>query len=402
MSAISLSRPFASDVAAASNVTVTVARTLEQVEALRPAWTNLPNTDIDSDIDYFMTVVRHAKQVVGPHVVHIRRDDGADLMAIARLENLPVAFRFGYHAFGSVTLRAIVVTFGGILGAKSPQDEALVLRHLMSALDSGEAGLLLMRNVDAESTLHAASVAAVGWARRTHAQPSSPRWIASIPDSLERFLDTRSSKTRQTLRRHDRQLATHYGDRLRLRRWDRPEDIGDICRHIESVAAKTYQRGLGVGFLNDPMQIALIDLGLKRGWHRTWMLFLDERPISFWTGFGYAGTFAIGTPGFDPEYTADSVGRFTMMRMIEDLCADPEIRQLDFGHGDAEYKSAFGRRAMMETDVLLAARRPWPMMVLFAVSALSFANSQARRFVENSQWGRRLKTAWRRRLARGG
>lgn len=400
MSAISLSRPFVDDLAAASNVTVTVARTLDQVEALRAVWNSLPVTDIDSDIDYFMTVVRHATQVVSPYVVHIRRDDGADLMAVARLENLPVAFRFGYHVFGSATLRAIVVTFGGVLGAKSRNDEALVLKCLMSALDSGEASLLLMRNVDARSTLHAATAAAAGWARRTHAQPSSPRWISSIPDSLERFLETRSAKTRQTLRRHDRQLVAKYGDRLRLHVWDRPEHIGDICRTIESVAAKTYQRGLGVGFTGDPMQVALIELGLKQGWHRTWMLFLDERPIAFWTGFAYAGTFAIGTPGFDPEYTGDSVGRFTMMRMVEDLCADPEISQLDFGHGDAEYKSAFGRQAMIETDELLAARRPWPMLVVFAVSALSFANGQARRFVENSQWGRRLKTAWRQRLAK--
>lgn len=398
MSAVSLSSQTGT-IAGREDV-ATVATTLEQVEALRPVWNSLPVVDVDSDIDYFMTVVKHAAQVVRPHVVHIRRDDGSSLIAVARLENLPVAFRFGYRILGRATLRAVVVTFDGILGARNRQDEALAMKHLTHAFKSGEADLLLMRNVDLESTLYREATASGGVMRRAHAQPTAPRWIACMADSLERFLETRSMKTRETLRRHDRRLNDKFGSRLQLQRWTDPQDMPRICRDMETVAAKSYQRGLGVGYLGDPMQRGLIELGLKRGWHRTWMLAIDDRPVAFWTGLAYAGTFFAGTPGFDPEYGKYSVGRLTMLRMIEDLCADPDIKCLDFGHGDAEYKSAYAQCIRMESDVMLAARRPWPMLVVLAVSALALVNKQARRFAENTELGRRLKAGWRNGRAR--
>jgi hypothetical protein len=199
MTAIMESRRFVADHSAVVEEKVTTATTLEEVEALRDVWNSLHVDDIDSDIDYYMTVVRHADQVIRPHVVHIRQDGGADLLAVARLENLPVPFRFGYRRLGSATLRAIVVTFGGILGARNKYEEEIVLRHLMKDLDKGVADLILMRNVDVDSTLYTTALAATGWAQRAHAQPVSRRWMAVIPDSMTRFLETRSAKTRKPI-----------------------------------------------------------------------------------------------------------------------------------------------------------------------------------------------------------
>lgn len=394
---------FAGDTAtrAAPAASITVATTLDEVEKLRGVWTAMPVTDIDSDIDYFLTVVKHAEQVVGPHVLHIRRDDQPDLMAVARLENFPVTFRLGYRVLARIRLRAVVVTFSGILGARSRADEELVLHHLCQSLHEGRAELLLMRNVDVDSTLHTAAMATAPWICRAHGLPVTRRWMASIPDTLDAFLGDRSAKTRSTLRRQDRQLREQFGDRMRLRRFGHHKDMDELCRDMDEVASRSYQRGLGVGFSGGPMQLALVDLCLRHGWHHTWMLYLDARPVAFWTGTAYAGTYAIGTPGFDPEHARDSVGRFTMFRMIEDLCADPGISLLDYGQGEAEYKSAFGRSMRRESDVLLAARRPKAVLVLLAQSASSALNNMGRRLIERSAWARKLKVAWRRRASGG-
>jgi len=379
--------------------TITVARTPEDVERLRDIWNALRPTDIDSDIDYFLTVVRHADQVIRPHVVHIRHE-GLDLMAVARLETLRVTFRLGYHAFAGIGLRALVVSFAGILGARGPSDEELVLRHLCQSLRSGEADLLLMRNIDINSTLYMAAMAAMPWPNRAHALPSTRRWVARLPSTLHEFLADRSAKTRSTLRRQHRQLRERFGDRLRLRRFEHREEMDELCNDMEIVASKAYQRGLGVGFSGRPLELGLIDLCLKRGWHRTWMLYLDDWPIAFWTGTAYAGTFAIGTPGFDPDHSHASVGRYTMFRMIEDLCAEPSLSALDYGQGEADYKSAYGHCRRLESDVFLAASRPKAMLVLAVFSLLSAVNSQSRRLAERYAWARRLKASWRRSTAR--
>jgi hypothetical protein len=96
---------------------VSIAGTFEEVEAMRDAWQRLLVGNIDSEIDYYLAVARNAEQVVAPCVVHIRREGRQDLMVIARLENLPVRLQFAYWAFSKVKLRAIVVTFDGVLGA---------------------------------------------------------------------------------------------------------------------------------------------------------------------------------------------------------------------------------------------------------------------------------------------
>lgn len=379
---------------------VVVATTPEAVEALRAVWATVPITDIDSDIDYFLTVVREATQVIRPHVVYLRTEDGRHLIAVARLENLPLPFRLGYRTLGSATLRAIVVTFGGFLGARSQLDETRMMSSLCGSLWNGEADALLMRNVAQDRTLKDVAMNAVPSACRTRGLPTSPRWIAAVPDKLDGFLQVRSTKTRKRFRREGRAIEETPG--FELCRFREVGELERLCRDMETVAARAYQRGLGVGFGGSRMERALMAVGMARGWYRAWVLYLHARPVAFWTGFAYGETFFVGTPGFDPEHAALSVGNYTMLRMAEDLCADEAIRFLDFGHGDADYKAAYGHADRIESDVLLSAPRLKPMAVMLALSALSVVNRLGRRLVERSVFVRRLKNRWRRGMANAG
>jgi hypothetical protein len=378
---------------------VVVARTVEEVESLREIWETAGVSDIDSDIDYFLTVVSHVPGVVRPHVVLIKRPGRPALMAVARLERLGVPLSVGYRTVMRPQLRAIVVTFGGLIGTTGADDERVLIGELRHPLDTGEADMLLLRKVDVAGSLRSVVVEGAGWLRRSHAQSATRRWVAPVPESLDTFLNGRSAKTRQTLRRQDRKLERAYGDGLRLRRFESPDEMTELCRDMEAVASRTYQRGLGAAYSGSPLDRGLIELGLRRHWFRTWMLYLRDRPVAFWSGTTYAGTFATGTPGFDPGYTKDSVGRYTMFRMVEDLCADDDVRRLDFGHGDAEYKAAFGSVERIESDVFVVRRGLRPAAVNLAAAILALVNGWGRRLTKETDWGRRLKRTWRGRMA---
>ena len=378
---------------------VTIADSRAAVEALRPVWEAAPAADIDSDIDYFLAVAENAEQVVSPHVVRIRRAGLPDILVVARLENLPVRLQLAYWTFARVRLRAIVVTFGGVIGTRGAEDEALVMRELRRLLDAGAADLLLMRNVDPRGTLHDAARRIAAGIRRAHAQPVDHLWAMSLPATLDALLAGRSAKSRSSFRREDRLLREEFGNRLTLRRFQRPDELDELCRDMERVSARTYQAGLGAGFANSPMERALVSLGLAKGRYRCWMLYAGERPIAFWAGAAHGGTFFPGTPGFDPDHARHSIGRYTMFRMIEDLCADPAVSRIDFGRGDAQYKTEYAAVTRQATDVWLAARRPWPVAVVGLLSLAGLANRHGRRWSESLDLSRRLKALWRRRLA---
>ena len=383
---------------------VVVARTEDEAESLRQIWEAAGVCDIDSDIDYFLTVVRHAPGVVRPHVVLIRRPGRPVLMAVARLERLRIPLSVGYRTVMRPELRAIVVSFGGLIGATGADDERALVNELRRPLGTGEADMLILRKIDVTGTLRDIVVEGVGWPRRSHAQLATRRWVAPVPESLDAFLSGRSAKTRQTIRRQDRKLVREYGAGLRLRRFEHPDEMTELCTDLEAVASKTYQRGLGAAYSSSPLDMGLIALGLRRHWFRTWILYLRDHPVAFWSGTTYAGTFTTGTPGFDPDYTKDSVGRYTMFRMVEDLCAADDVTRLDFGHGDAEYKAAFGTAERIESDVFVVRRGLRPVMVNLAATTLSLVNGLGRRLAGDTGWGRRLKRAWRRRMTgeRGG
>ena len=380
---------------------VVVARSVEEVESLREAWQQSGVSDIDSDLDYFLTVVQNATHVLRPHVVHVPREGSADLLAVARIERIELPLSVGYRKLGALEARAVVVAFGGLAGAESAEDHRILLDCLQEPIRQGEADLLVLRDVDVDGTTAALAADSAPWWRRSHGQTVSTRWLAPVPDSLDEFLGNRSAKTRQTLRRQDRRLVKSYGDRLRLRRYTALEDLEAVCSDMQTVAARTYQHGLGAAFSASPLELALMRVGLAQGWYRVWMLYVDDEPVAFWSGTTFGKTFATGTPGFDPAFTRDSVGRYTMFRMVEDLCLDARVSMLDFGHGEAEYKAAYGEPARQETTVMIAARRWQPIVHLAVVSGVSLLNTTGRKLVARSELARRAKRSWRQHLAGG-
>lgn len=379
---------------------VRVATSFDDIEALRLVWSQMAVRNIDSEIDYYLAVARNAAQVISPCVVQIRRAGRADMLVVARLENLPVRLKLGYSTVATMKVRAIVVNFEGVLGATTPSDEALAMDTVRGLLDEKLADIILLRNVDPESSLHEAATSGVARARLGRQASSDRLWMTHLPETFDAFLQLRSAKSRSSFRREDRLLLEHYGDQLRLCRYSQPEELETVCADMARVSARTYQGRLGAGFANTPMERALVKLGLSRGSYRCWMLYVGERPIAFWAGMAHGDVFYPTTPGFDPDYGRHSIGRYTMFRMIEDLCAWEGIRRIDFGRGDAQYKTEYALPVSQACDVWISARRPFPMMVISAHSLAGAINARAKHIVQTNSLTKNLKARWRTLLAR--
>jgi CelD/BcsL family acetyltransferase involved in cellulose biosynthesis len=376
---------------------VTVARTVDEVEALRPAWERLPVGDIDADIDYFLTVIRHRSEVVRPHVVLIERDGAPRLMIAARLEEAAMDIRLGYRVLARPRLRTLRVAFGGVVGAAGDDDRRRALDELQRPLREGEADAVVLAQIEADGPLCALARESGSRMRRPHLDAPTAHWSVAIPGSMEEFLAQRSSRTRKNIRYYDRRLVRDNPD-LRVRTFRSESELDELCADMEQIAATTYQRTLGAGFTGDDQDRALMALGMARGWFRAWVLYLGDRPVAFWHGYAYGGTFTTGCPGFDPAFARDRVGAYLAVRMIEQLCTEDALHTLDWGAGDAEYKRTLGDAGRQEVDMMIFAPTVAGLRAGFlrlSVAALAHVGKRTL----GDRGVRRARRMWRDRLA---
>ncbi|WP_068401118.1 GNAT family N-acetyltransferase [Kribbia dieselivorans] len=376
---------------------VSTARTTEEVERLRPQWPSADLADIDADIDFLLAVLRGMEGTSRPHVVRIERAGRPDLWGIARIESMEQPLRLGYSVLARPSLRALVVCFGGIHGAASAEDEGLVLAELLRELRSGHADLVLLRNLDVAGTLLATVSRAVTWPERSHGLTETDRWVTDTTGTLVDILSAHSGKSRRRILGKDRAFVREFGDRQRVRVFTEPSGAAQLRADMVTVAQRSYQERLGAAYSDSVLERELVTTGLAQGWFRAWVLYVDDRPVAFWSGTVFNGVFTTWSPGFDEEYARHAVGRFTMFRMIEDLCASADVHTLDHGSGDAQYKREFGRSVGRHVDVHVVARRPRPLALNAAMGTLGVINTQGRSVAGNSEIGRRAKQMWRKR-----
>jgi CelD/BcsL family acetyltransferase involved in cellulose biosynthesis len=379
---------------------VRVARTAEHVESLRGPWTSMLRDSLPTDIDYFLWSLREEPQVVRPHVLAVEREGRTEAIVAARLLETRLPCRIGYSTIYAPAVRAICVLHDGLLGETDAI--AAILDELMAALNRREADVVVFRQLEVGSALHRAAAARATFATRQHALRPDVRWEIELPSEPEGYLDTLSAATRKGARRTAGRLEQLFGERLAIRSFRDPAELDVFFRDIETVAAKTYQRRLGVGHLGDAKQRARLGMLAKRGWLRASILYLDGNPIAFELGELYRGRFRSLAGGYDSAYGPNRVGAHLLVKTIEDLAADPHASVFDFGHGDADYKSKLAQVGLEEVDFLLYAQRPRPIWINFARTVLLEISYALKAGLRRLALLNRLKHRWRRRGAGAG
>ena len=375
-------------------VRITVARTPDEAQALRPWFERVRPLNPDADLDFFLTVSR----IVGaqPYVALCELPGDRAILVVGRVEEgrSRIPARRGVS-----TLR---LAFGGVVGAQTAPDYQLVVDVLRRALAAGEADTVVLPQLDTAGALYAAARSGVAWWRADHVPTFHVHWRSSIPESLEGFLEARSSNTRYHVRRYSKRLIRDCGEDLAVREFGDAADLDRLCADLESIAAKTYQRGLGVGYSGDPLQRALLELCASRDWLRAWVLSMSGKPVAFWYGYRYAETFWLVATGFDPAHAELRVGQYLQMQMMDSLCRDPAVHSYDYGAGDAEYKRRFGDSSTDEADVVLYA----PSLRGIRINATRTIRLSAARLIKTwiarTQLGAHAKKAWRKRAERRG
>ena len=378
-----------------AKIEVIVASTVDQLEPLRAFWEKT-NLEGDLDFDFYLMVL--AALAATPYVLAVIADGQPTALLIGRLETTLVPLQLGYKTFGRLKLRQIMLLRSGFIGDHSAQNAGLLFSRLMLALKQGTADRALFGGIGLESDLCRLCRDVPSFLCRDNSRMVSDHWKAVLPATWDDFLKQKSSKLRGELRRLLRKLEEEHPGRVKYHVYERPDQLEACFQALETVAAKSYQRGLGAGFMNSALDRQIVQLAAARGWLMVCVVAIDEVPLGFWAGRLYKGTMFADWTGYDPAYQKFEAGTVAFCKMVEGLC-QAKATGFDFGCGTSLYKQRLGDRNDAELWVGVYAptlRAVWAN--LLTRTLYGFAKL-AKLVVQKLGIFDRLKRFWRQRLA---
>jgi len=378
-------------------ITLRTLRTPSEIEMVREVWKSWqyhPN----SDIDYFLTLNRLRPQILRPHVTVLYRDSRPEAMLAGRIVNERIAFKAGYKTIFSVRARLLSIAYGGLLGNLSSENSAALVGEITRSLRRGEADAVRLKEIPMESDFFRAAMQAGGlWFRDRFVTPNE-HWRLNLPGDYAEFLKSRSPKIRQDIRRYARRFREAYGDDIRIQCYRRHTELDRMCVDMETISAKTYHRGLGVGFADSAETRGLFAMALDHGWQRAYVLYVRGTPCAFWEGLMYRQSFFPISTAYDPAFEEQRPGAFLLRHIIEQLCGE-RVSQIDFGLGDANYKRWYANQNWQEASLHLYAPNMKGLALFMMKTPLALAEHLARKGLEKARLLQRVKTLWRRHVA---
>jgi hypothetical protein len=382
-----------------SGYTVETLREVGRLAALREDWQKM-SRDPNGDIDFYLEVNRSQSEVQRPHVICVKQGDEVKAILVARIDKRPLDVALGYRKLSSPPLRFLSVVYGGVLGEVSEEIALMLIDSVRGALRDGEADVALFHAIDEGSALHRVLKRAGTVFTRDYCPERFRRLSARLPGSYAEFLKGRSSNTRHNVKRYSKKFQTAFGSQSEVRTFRDLVDVEAMLAHTETVASKTYHRGLGVGFVNDHLTRNIATLTAAKGWFRAYILYVGGEPCAFWNGWLYRRTFFAWTTGYDPSLHDYRPGMFLLQRMFEDLCSGNAADEVNFGFGDAQYKRDWSDHDKSQVSVLLFAPSAKSVSLNLLRTPLVAASDAARAMLARTNVLQRIKKALRGRAAK--
>jgi hypothetical protein len=383
-----------------SSFMVQVVDNLTEVTALRGVWQGL-ETRPDSDLEAYLSVLKSRDEVLRPHMIMLKRTEGGPQALLAgRIEKKRLGLGFGYAKLSLPPVPCLTVIQSGLVGDESENTVSEIVNAVMSSLRNKTADVAWFHQVDVESNLYKHLAKAAPIFCRDYFPAFNDHWVMRLPDTYAELLRQKSSHIRNNIKRNSKRLQNTLGNGITVKHFRNPNDLEFVLGEIETIARKTYHRGLQVGFVNDDETRQRMTQYANQGQLRVYILYAGEKPIAFWTGFLRRRTFFTWTTGYDSDHSEARPGLFLLQRLFEGLCNEKVADELDFGSGDADYKRDWGDQNRRQVSVFVFAPTLRGAFLNMLRTPLIASSNVARWSLNKTGLLQGVKKIWRSRLSR--
>lgn len=179
-------------------------------------------------------------------------------------------------------------------------------------------------------------------------------YLVRLDTPWEEYLRAFSTKARQNIQRSVRKYAIRQGDAEYFQVCQNREDIAWFHREAVRISRQTYQsRLLKAGLPDSPEFGAHLQRLAQEGRARGYLLKDLGEPVAFaWCSL-HEGRLSYEVVGYLPALAASSPGTVLLYKILELGFASADFKLVDFGAGEAQYKSVFATDKLTFADVYL-------------------------------------------------
>jgi hypothetical protein len=306
---------------------------------------------LNADLDYYQAVMESKGSTAAPYVLILYDEGIPKTILVGRIEDAVMKLKIGYKILVRRRVRALNVVWDGVLGEDSYKNCELLVRELTEILSRKEIDMVGINHIRIDSPLFRAAKSVPGILCRDYFPTVDTEWKLRLPSSYEEYLQSMASKTRANLRNYSNRITKRFGGTMSIRCYAAEADLDSLMHDVEKVASKSYQRGLGVGFINNEETRKRFVVGLKRNWLKSYLLYIKGEPAAFWNAWHYGETLSMESTGFLSEYREYHLGIYLLMKVIEESIRAQLVKYLSFGPGDGEYKRIYCNEGQQEASI---------------------------------------------------
>ena len=325
-------------------------RDFQGIAELRDLWRKWQKTR-DSDFDFFCEHARARGAGCRPHVLLLTKHAEPQALLLGLRDRRRIGAKFCSVAFYQPEVNVLDFIYGGLLGNPSRENCAALAQAIIRSLSDGDADIALWEALDLHSALYSCLLHAPNRLSRDHRNFISDHWFMTFPASAEAFLANRSK-----LRRKVNRIRSTLAERIQVRSFQTASELERAIPLMEEIGRRSVKRQLGFGFFDTPRTREELLLKAARGWVRSFILYVDEKPASFWLGSLDGRCLRTEYVGFDDAWRALSPGILVFLHMLDSL-REENIATIDLGWGDGHFYRRFGDLRRSEASVQVYAPR---------------------------------------------
>lgn len=328
---------------------IKIIQCIDEIEEIRPIWEKMqwhPN----ADIDFYLTIIQSRPNILQPYIMVLFVNDKPKAMMIGRIEKnkFPI-IKFGYKTLYQPQLRSLTIIYGGLLGDCSYVEKEIFISELWKSLKNGNVDIAHLAFTKVNCDLNKLVKTKIGFFFRDYVILPNIHRKMILPDTIDAFYNKMKRKHRNL----PKLLEKNYPGKISFKVFQIKDQIDIICKEIETISTKSYQRGLNVGFKDNIEYRQRLTLWANKGALRVYILYIKDISCAYWIGTIYGKTFHLNDGAYDPYYKKYSPGTYIFFKLIEDLCQNNNVKEMDFGFGEAHYKKRFSTHEWFEENIYI-------------------------------------------------